>query len=193
MIDSKRGVIRMSLVDQATQYIVKKHEGQYRPGLNVPYSTHLFGVARILKAANYADDIVVAGLLHDVLEGTDATEEEIRGLFGGNILMLVKAVSEPDKSLSWEQRKQYMINRIKYLSEDAVAITLAEKIQNVRAIKYELPQLGESTWSYFNAGKDIQYRYYVSIIEQTKKYHPNAVLLPDLEYGVKNLFAPFGS
>ena len=183
----------MSLVDQATQYTARKHEGQYRRGLNVPYSTHLFGVARILKAANYEEDIVVAGLLHDVLEDTDATEEEVRELFGDNILMLVKAVSEPDKSLNWEQRKQYMINQIKYLNEDTLAIILAEKIQNVRAIKYELSQLGECTWDYFNAGKDRQYWYYTSIIEQTKKYHPNAVLFPDLEYGVKKLFAPVES
>ena len=179
----------MSLVDQATQYIARKHEGQYRRGLNVPYSTHLFGVARILKAANYEDDIVVAGLLHDVLEDTDATEEEVGELFGDNILTLVKAVSEPDKSLNWEQRKQHMINQIKYLNEGALAIFLAEKIQNVRAIKYELSQLGESTWNHFNAGKDMQYWYYANIIEQIKKYHPNAVLLPDLEYGVKQLFA----
>ena len=79
----------MSLVVQATQYTVKKHEGQYRRGLNIPYSTHLFGVARILKAAGYADDIVVAGLLHDVLEDTDATAEEVCELFGENILALV--------------------------------------------------------------------------------------------------------
>ena len=179
----------MSLVDQATQYTVKKHEGQYRRGLNIPYSTHLFGVARILKAAGYEDDIVVAGLLHDLFEDTDATEEEVRELFGDHILALVKAVSEPDKSLNWEQRKQHMINQIKYLSENTLAIVLAEKIQNVRAIKYELSQLGESTWSHFNAGKDMQYWYYNNVIEQTKKYHPNALLLPDLEYGVKQLFA----
>ena len=180
----------MSLVDQATQYIARKHEGQYRGGLNVPYSTHLFGVARILKAANYEDDIVVAGLLHDVLEDTDATEEDVRELFGENILMLVKAVSEQDKSLNWEQRKQYMINQIKYLSENTLAIILAEKIQNVRAIKYELSQLGESTWNHFNAGEEMQYWYYANIVEQIKKYHPNALLLPDLESGVKQLFAP---
>ena len=46
----------MSLVDQATQYTVKKHEGQYRRGLNIPYSTHLFGVARIFKAIGYEDE-----------------------------------------------------------------------------------------------------------------------------------------
>ena len=66
---------------------------------------------------------------------------------------------------------------------------LAEKIQNVRAIKYEQLQLGECTWENFNAGKDMQYWYYVNIIEQTKKYHPHAVLLPDLKHGVKQLFA----
>ena len=186
---NKRSVIWVSLVDQATQYTVKKHEGQYRRGLNIPYSTHLFGVARILKAAGYEDDIVVAGLLHDVLEDTDATAEEVCELFGENILALVKAVSEPDKSFNWEQRKQHMINQIKYLNEGALAIFLAEKIQNVRAIKYELSQLGESTWENFNAGKEMQHWYYVNIIEQTKKYHPHAVLLPDLEHGVKQLFA----
>ncbi|WP_332647648.1 HD domain-containing protein [Lysinibacillus sp. 54212] len=178
----------MSLIDNATQYIAAKHEGQYRGGLKVPYSTHLFGVARILKIAGYSEEVVIAGLLHDVLEDTDATEEELRVKFGENILSLVKAVSEPDKSLSWDVRKQEGINQIQFKSEFELAIMLAEKIQNVKSITYEVEKLGEQTWKNFNAGKDKQHWYYINIIEQTKKHHPNAKLLPELEEHVNLLF-----
>lgn len=57
-----------------------------------------------------------------MLEDTDATEEELCELFGESVLSLIKLVSEPDKSVNWEQRKQYMINQIKYLNEGALAI-----------------------------------------------------------------------
>lgn len=185
----KRGGIWMSLIDNATQYIAEKHEGQYRGGLRVPYSTHLFGVARILKIAGYSEEVVIAGLLHDVLEDTDATEEELQGNFGEYIVALVKAVSEPDKSLSWDIRKQGGIDRIQFKSDEELAILLAEKIQNVKSITYEVEKLGKQTWKNFNAGKDKQHWYYKNIIKQTKKYHPHAKLLPELEECVNNLFS----
>ena len=101
-----KGEIRMNKIDKATQYIAKKHDGQYRRGLKIPYSTHLFGVARILKTAGYGESVIIAGLLHDVFEDTNASEEEVRELFGSEVLQLVKAVSEKDKSVEWYKRKK---------------------------------------------------------------------------------------
>ena len=99
----------MSLVDQATQYTARKHEGQYRPGLNIPYSTHLFGVARILKAANYEEDIVVAGLLHD----------KYIILIASVVLALLLVSEIPMFSLKFKKGSPY--NRIRFTFAGIVA------------------------------------------------------------------------
>ena len=178
----------MNLVDCATQFIAKKHDGQYRKVLNMPHSTHLFGVARMLKCAGYEEPIVIAGLLHDVLEDTDATEQELQQLFGNHVLQLVIAATEPEKSLNWDDRKQYVIDQIKFKTDEQLAIMLAEKTQNVKSITAEVAQLGEVIWENFNAPKQKQEWYYRSIISEVKKYHPNAVLLSQLESAVDKLF-----
>ncbi|MEK4228054.1 HD domain-containing protein [Solibacillus sp. FSL H8-0538] len=178
----------MDLVDKAIQFIAEKHEGQYRKGLNVPHSTHLFGVARILKIAGYAEPVVIAGLLHDVLEDTTATEQELQEKFGDSVLALVKASTELEKSLSWNERKEYVIQQIKHKTDEQLAIMLAEKLHNVKSITVEVAQLGNETWNNFNAPKEKQEWYYRAIISEVKKYHPGALLFPQLELAVDKLF-----
>lgn len=178
----------MNLVDLATRFVAEKHEGQYRKGLNIPYSTHLFSVARILKNAGYGEPIVIAGLLHDMLEEQVTTEEELQEKFGDQVLALVKASTELDKSLSWDERKHYVIELIQQKSDEQVAIMLAEKLHNVRAITAEIAQLGDQVWDNFTAPREKQEWYYRSIISEVRKYHPNAVILPQLENAVDKLF-----
>jgi (p)ppGpp synthase/HD superfamily hydrolase len=179
----------MSLVDKATQFIALKHEGQYRRGLEIPYSTHLFGVARILKKAKYRENVVVAGLLHDIFEDSDATEQEVKEKFGEEILTLVKAVSEPDKSIPWKQRKQQAIDEIRCLEEEELAIALAEKIQNVNSMTYVIERLGEQAWNSFSANKHEQHWFYEHYFEETKKHCPDAKLLPEFEESLNKLFS----
>ena len=69
---------------------MEKHDGQYRKGTKIPYITHPFAVAMILKHHRYSDEVVAAGLLHDTLEDTDTTEQEILN-FSPYVLDLVRA------------------------------------------------------------------------------------------------------
>lgn len=178
----------MELFDFATQFIAQKYDHVYRPGVVVPYTTHLFGVARLLKSAGYRDEVVIAGLLHDCLEDGRATVGELQNYFGNDITKLVEASTEPQKGIEWEQRKRTVLHSIQYKTDEQLAIMLAEKIHNVRAITVEVAQLGEHVWSNFKAPKEKQEWYYRSIIEQIKIYHPNAVLLGQLEQAVEKLF-----
>lgn len=178
----------MNLIDKATQYIAKKHDGQYRKGLNIPYSTHLFGVARILKTAGYGESVVIAGLLHDVFEDTNATEEEVKEIFGLEVLQLVKAVSEKDKSVEWYERKKQVIDIIAHLSEEELAVALAEKIQNLNSMEYVIETLGEPSWDFFSADKKDQQWFYESFLNETRIYHPDAILLNQMEEKVHKVF-----
>ncbi|MER1986425.1 MAG: HD domain-containing protein [Solibacillus sp.] len=178
----------MNLFDFATQFIAEKYENVYRAGVVVPYTTHLFGVARLLKSAGYREEVVIAGLLHDCLEDGRADERELRTFFGDEIAKLVKVSTEPDKNIVWEQRKKEVLNTIQHKTDEQLAIVLAEKTHNVRAITVEVAQLGEQVWANLKAPKEKQEWYYRSIIEKVKIYHPNAVLLCQLEQAVEKLF-----
>lgn len=178
----------MNLVDQATQFIAQKYEGKHRTAMQIPYAAHLFGVARILKSEGYNETIVVAGLLHDILEDDIATEQEIEELFGLEVLSLVRSATELPKTYEWQLRKEDVIKRIGGKSEEELAILLAEKIYNMKSIVVEINQFGDSLWEKFNAPKEKQEWYYRSIVEETKKYHPQASLLPQLVQVMGELF-----
>lgn len=179
----------MSLVDKATQFIALKHDGQSRRGLDIPYSTHVFGVARILKNAKYPEEIVVAGMLHDILEDSDATEQEIESIFGINILQLVKAVSSIDKSIPWRERKQLAIDSVKQLTEEEAAVAIAEKIQNLNAMAYVIQNNGEDAWFGNGANKSDQLWFYEKYFWEIKQYHPNSKLFKEFEQCVERLYS----
>ena len=78
---------------KAVEYAASKHEGQYRKG-GEAYITHPEAVARILREKGFNEDYQIAGLFHDLLEDTDATEEEIEALGGSEVLAAVKLLTK---------------------------------------------------------------------------------------------------
>ncbi|WP_422123285.1 HD domain-containing protein [Planococcus sp. X10-3] len=176
------------LIDNATRFAAVKHDGQYRKGTNIPYITHPLGVAMILLEEKQPQKVVVAALLHDTLEDTDATEEELFKNFGEDILMLVKSASEPDKSLSWELRKQRTIDVLPYHSTDELYLILADKLHNLRSIQADVQKQGESTWNRFNRGKRDQSWYYMGILNALKDRKREIPLIRKLEEEAMALF-----
>jgi (p)ppGpp synthase/HD superfamily hydrolase len=85
----------MGRLEAAIEFASAKHEGQYRKG-GAPYITHPVAVAKILKEKGFNEDYQIAGIFHDLLEDTDATEEEILKLGGPDVLETVKAVTKED-------------------------------------------------------------------------------------------------
>jgi guanosine-3',5'-bis(diphosphate) 3'-pyrophosphohydrolase len=121
------------LVQKAAQFAAQKHKGQTRKGRDgSPYIDHPNSVARVLAEVGGVDDpeILAAAWLHDTLEDTDTTSEELISAFGKRVCRLVEEVSD-DKSLLKEERKQLQMEHAPMLSEDAVLIKLGDKISNV--------------------------------------------------------------
>ncbi len=90
----------MEKIFQAINYMVVAHQDEYRKGNNLPKSTHLFSVAAILLKYGYDEEVVVAGILHDVVEDTDRDIDEIKKLFGQKVAGYVLAETEIDKKNS---------------------------------------------------------------------------------------------
>ena len=155
----------MDVIEKALQTASKSHEGQYRKNTDIPYITHPVAVGMMLLKAGYSEEIVAAGILHDTVEDTPLTLEDLKKEFGANIAEMVEGSSEPDKSLPWKDRKEHTIEFLKTASEEIRAVVCADKLHNIRSIIRDYEKIGEEVWKRFNAGKEQQKWYYTNVVE----------------------------
>lgn len=181
----------MNIVESAFQFALKKHEGQVRKGTNISYITHPFAVSMILKHHNYSDDVVAAGLLHDVLEDTHTTVAELRK-FGSIVVELVQGASEADTSLPWEERKKRTISELPQKSAEQLAVIVADKLHNIRSIQSDMDDIGDEVWGRFNRDKNQQSWYYMSIVNALAPFRKEIQLVRILDAEVKRLFIGTG-
>ncbi len=109
----------------------------------MPYVSHLFSVAILVAEDGAHDDVVTAALLHDTLEDTKTTREEITAAFNERVADLVEMVSER-KELDWKERKMDYLARLREADDDALCIAIADKIDNVESRTEEYQQGGEA-------------------------------------------------
>jgi (p)ppGpp synthase/HD superfamily hydrolase len=130
-------------VEQAIRAAAILHQDQLRMGtLPLPYISHLIAVSLILSDYTDDEDTIVAAFLHDTLEDTDYTEEELREDFGGPVAEIVLTLTEPKvdskgSKLPWIERKRAYAKQLKNGSEKALLIAAADKSHNFRTIVEE--------------------------------------------------------
>ena len=124
---------------------------------------HPIIVANILKEYGYDDKVVAAGYLHDTVEDTVTTIDDIEKNFGSDIKSLVYEASEPDKSKSWEERKEHTISNTKNLDIRHKAIICADKIANLEDLAILFGMNGKRDFSAFKRGEEQQKWYYESV------------------------------
>lgn len=149
------------LVFQAITYAAQCHEGQYRKGTEIPYIVHPLGMLRALARLGAPVHLQAAAVLHDVVEDTDATLEDIAQRFGQRVAGLVEGATEKDKSLGWIERKQAAVSHAQ-ASQDVELIVLkcVDKLDNLNDIRADHELHGESIWARFKATHGDQMWYY---------------------------------
>jgi (p)ppGpp synthase/HD superfamily hydrolase len=152
------------MIFPAIEFAAKAHAGQLRKGTKIPYIVHPLGVAKILIEHDCSEEVIVAGILHDTVEDTPITIEDIRGKFGAKVASLVQGASEPDKSDTWENRKRHTLENLKTTPLDVLLVSLADKLDNIRAIREDYEKLGDAVWSRFNRSRESQAWYYRSLV-----------------------------
>lgn len=142
-----------ALVAQALEMSAVWHAGQWRrdPDHKVPFIVHPFSVALILSRAGYPDEVVAAGLLHDVVEDVGIQLKEISRLFGRRVAALVGEVTEPNVK-DWKERKLKFMADLNYASPQALAIKSADHIDNLHSILH-ITKNGDDPWSLFYGGQ----------------------------------------
>ncbi|PGH53996.1 phosphohydrolase [Azospirillum palustre] len=126
---------------RALDFAAHKHIDQRRKGVRAePYVNHLSEVALLVAEATAGKDpvVVIAALLHDTLEDTDASYEEIEQLFGTEVVQVVAETTD-DKRMSKAERKQHQIDAASHASTRAKLVKLADKVSNLRSMAHSPP------------------------------------------------------
>jgi len=165
------------LVKRALDDAAVWHRSQQRkyPHVAVPYVSHVAGVVFILGRHGFDDEVVAAGALHDVIEDCGVTHEQLEGIFGTRVADLVRAVSERDKTLSWEARKSDYLERFAGLPWDAQAVAVADKIDNFLSIAVCARDHG-NPWTMFRRGRESQLAYFSAFIRIADTLRPHDLI-----------------
>lgn len=150
---------------RALNFAGEAHKGQLRKGTDQPYIFHPWQVGGAILQHTFDEDLAMAGFLHDTLEDTPVTLEQLRESFGDRIADIVTACSEPDKTLSWEDRKQHTIEYLRDAPYDIKVVACADKYHNILTMLEERILRGDELWQRFNRGKDQQEWYYRGLVE----------------------------
>ena len=144
------------LLDRAIIFAVKAHAGTERRGKGFPYIVHPMEAMEIVATITPDQELLAAAALHDVVEDTEISADEIRREFGDRIAALVVAesdvfeegVSEED---SWHARKQAAMDRLAAAPRDAKIVAMGDKLSNMRAIARDYAVKGDELWKIFHA------------------------------------------
>ena len=152
------------LLDTAITFAVQRHAGQTRKGSDIPYITHPLETLTIMNAMRADTNLLIAGVLHDLIEDTNTTKDELLKLFNEDVVELVMSHTE-DKSKSWDERKISAIRELQEGSKRLKMLVMADKISNLKNIYLDYISLGDKLWKRFNAPKTRQAWYYSKIID----------------------------
>jgi (p)ppGpp synthase/HD superfamily hydrolase len=156
--------------DSALLYATQVHGGQTRKGTPVPYVSHLLGVAALVLEDGGDEDEAIAALLHDACEDQGGWSRllDIRARFGERVGDVVEALTDSFEQPKppWRDRKEAYLEHLRNEEDQGVLrVSLADKVNNSRAIVMDLRELGPSVWDRFNAGRDDQLWWYDSLVE----------------------------
>ena len=181
---------------RAFQFAARKHSGQMRKASNIPYVTHLMGVASLVLEAGGDEDLAIAALLHDVVEdcGGAPMLKEVRSRFGTRVAQIVDGCTDAYTlpKPPWRERKESYMRRLKKESSDTRLVSAADKLNNIRSILSDYRAIGESVWSRFNGGREGTLWYYRTLRDEFLRRKINRVTR-DFDLAVRELESLTGS
>lgn len=175
-----------SLYERCVAFATQVHEGQFRKGKDIPYIGHCLAVVRLLTIITDDHEIWSAGVLHDTVEDCrpygSVTLPIIEELAGERVARMVGDVTEPDRSLSWDERKQQALDHIVLMQKDSLLVKSADITANLTELNNDLKD-GDPVeiFGRFNAGREktvlSYYKRYLALFARW----PENPLLPQLK------------
>ena len=151
----KKDYVDSSLLDKAIVFAAKAHKDTERRGKGFPYIAHPLEAMAIVATMTNDQELLAAACLHDVLEDTDVTYEELKKEFGERVANIVKAESDEvfknmSQSDSWKMRKQIAMDHLAKAPREVQMVAMGDKLSNMRAIFRDYRDIGEDLWLRFH-------------------------------------------
>jgi GTP pyrophosphokinase len=159
---------RWDRLAEAAAFALTIHADQIRKGSEIPYISHLLGVASLVLEHGGDEDHAIAGLLHDAIEDQGAHQEPIiRERFGARVADIVLGCTDADTlpKPPWRARKERYLAHLAHASPDVLLVSCADKLHNARAIGTDLRTHGDAVFDRFTAGKAGTLWYYSALAE----------------------------
>jgi len=143
-------------LDKALRKAAWAHEksGQHRKGTDIPYIIHPVGVMVVASNVTEDEDVLVACLMHDVLEDVDVDiydENKMRDEFGNRVVEIVKNVTKEEVEPDWRNRADAYLKHLEYdASDEAVIVSASDKIHNLLSILIDYSTYGDELWNRFS-------------------------------------------
>lgn len=156
----------MELFDEALVFACQKHSGQRRKLSEVPYFVHPMEVAVIVGTMSDDQNLLAAAVLHDTVEDTDTTLDEIKEKFGKRVALLVMTETEDKRAdlppqETWRTRKEETLIILENTKDiDVKKLWLGDKLSNIRSFCREYRKSGSSFWNRFNQSDPAQQEWY---------------------------------
>ena len=160
----------MELVSEAISFAVKAHDGMRRKKSDVPYILHPLEAAVIVGSMTEDQNVIAAAVLHDVVEDTGVTLEEVEEKFGKRIKELVASETENKRenlpaSDTWRIRKEESLAELESTDDiNVLMLWIGDKLSNIRAIYREWQKEGDALWQNFNQKDPAEHAWYYKTI-----------------------------
>jgi len=181
-------------LDKAIIFAVAAHKNTERRGKGFPYVIHPMEAMEIVATITSDQEILAAAALHDTVEDTEITQEDILREFGPRVASLVVAESDivvegKSESESWRMRKQAAIDRLAGASHDAKIVAIGDKLSNMRAIERDYEMQGDKLWNLFHApnGKPDHEWHYRGLLESLRELS-GTFAFEEFEYLINKVF-----
>jgi len=177
-------------IRKALEMAEAAHAGQTRNGSGgMAYIHHPVAVAELLATEGFGEEAVAAALLHDVVEDSEASVEDVRERFGSRVAGLVAALTEDAAIDPYRRRKDEHRRRVEAAAGDALAIYAADKLSNVRVLRRTLGKEGEAAGEEFEAPLDTKEEIWADDLEMLRREAPELPFVAELAAELEKLRA----
>ena len=181
---------RSPLVRAALEQARTDHEGQVRNGSGgMPYIEHPMRVAALLDEHGFGEEVLAAALLHDVVEDSETTLDELREKFGGEVVGLVGAMTDDESIDDYRQRKAEHRERLAAAPTEAMAIYGADKLTNVRTLAEAYAEEGDAVREEFKVPVELKLEIWEEDLKLLREKTPELPFLDQLEAGLSSFRA----
>jgi len=157
--------------DNAIQLAMAAHRSQTRKGSNIPFLVHPISVGITLAMIGVTNNVIIGGILHDTIEDTRITYDDIKGAFGREIADLVMEVTTEKETAGepWITRRLRTINSISTISQDAISIKAVDLYHNMASLVRDHALMGDKLFEHFSSTKNNEHWAFSQVYHALKK------------------------